>query len=480
MRLYVTEKPNAGKMLANFFAKKKNVTPEKEAYCIKVGDDVVAWARGHLLAQADPDYYFKDKGIETKADGKIAWAKIPLPIIPEQFVYVPTDSKDIDSQLNALKKLMLKADVIYNAADKDREGQLIFDELVDYFKITNKPIKRLWFSALNDKAFEDALANPMDNNDPLIKNMGVAALARGQADWIIGMNATRATSLAHGRADDGVFSVGRVQTPTLAIVVKRYLEIENFISVPFYTPVIEVNKTQLTWEKRLVENQLGIVGGRILDKELAVTTVNRINQGLQGEVIECQGVQKEKTPPLPYSLPVIQAELSKKLGLPVNQIESVCQSLYEKGMITYIGTGCQYLPESMLSEARGVLTGIIQSNKFPQFNQIIKGANLSIKSPCWNDKKVNGDGSNEAIGASHHGIIPTGSVIGELGITEKAVYEAIVRRYVAQFYPNYIYYSVSLKCQFDQDVFSANETAPMSYGWHEVINEEEDNAETQS
>lgn len=476
MRLYVAEKPKVGRSLAAYLAKKSGAQINKAQRYIEVGDDIVTWARGHLLAHAEPDFYYANSTYKKGKNGKILWSEIPLPIIPLKFAYLPNNdsqSDDAEKQLMEIGRLMKEADEIYNAADKDREGQLIFDEIVDFFNIKSKPIKRLWFSALDDKSFDTAFGNVMDNNHPKVRNMGVAALARGQADWIIGMNATRAMSLAHGQKDDGAFSIGRVQTPTLAIVVKRQMEIDEFISVPFYTPTVEIKKgLVLEWEKSVSDTPVGIANGRILDRLVAEKIVIDINNGLVGEIIQADGKKKEKAPPLPYSLPVIQSELSKKMDLGVDQVEKICQSLYERGMVTYSGTNCQYLPESMWHDASNVLRSMAQNGVSTSIANMIKQADTAIQSACWDDVKVNGgEAGGESLGASHHAIIPTGKITGDLSPDEKTVFEAICKRYIAQFYPNYTYYSVNLKCRFGDHVFFARETAPLAMGWREVIDD---------
>lgn len=471
MRLFVTEKPDVGRELARYLSAKFGGELNRSAMSIKVGKDVVTWAMGHMLAQMPPDYYLP-KTLPRNQKGVVPWKSAPLPIIPKPFVYEPPagDDKRKAAQLNEIGRLMKAADEIYNASDRDREGQLIFDEILDYFKITKKPVRRLMFSALDTKSFDHAFENVADNFAPAIKNIGLAAMARGQADWLIGMNGTRAVTLSHKAGDVGVMSVGRVMTPTMSIVVRRHKEIASFRSKTFWTPVVDLGDgAVLTWSKSLAdEGNPAIDGdGRIIDRSFAQAIVDEIERGLKGTITDSKSVEREKEPPLPFSLPSIQSELSKRYGLSVNEVTKACQSLYEKKMQTYVGTDCRYLPESMHGEARQVLTGL--GGAVSGLSAPIRGADVSIKYGCWDDGKVTGEGA-----AAHHAIIPTGNKGVIESEAEKLVYEAVCRRYVAQFHQPYRYLSLSLVAQFGKNEFKATASMPLSMGWRDVENDTED------
>jgi DNA topoisomerase-3 len=473
-RFFFTEKPDAGRELAAYLGKKARTEPQKAANgkSIIIGNDVVSWGIGHLLGLADSDHYFAGRGLPVGKNGKIPWKNVPLPIIPTKFVMIPLEDDEPRrgggrrGQLDEIGKLMMQANEIWNAGDPDREGQLIFDELRDYFEI-KKPIKRIIFSALNDDAFDKAFANVCDNSSPKIANAGFAAYARSISDWLIGINATRAMTLSHSSFGDGTMNLGRVFTPVVAIVARRKKEIDNFVAEPIYTPVIKMpDGTVLTWNKRVGDpDQPGMKDGKIVSQSLAQQIVDNINRGLAGEIIESKSVEKHEQPPLPFSLPSIQAELSKKFGLQVEQITKACQSLYDKKMQTYVGTDCRYLPESMHSEAIQVLDGL--RGKFSSF---VGKANPSIKYACWDDSKMDGDGGI----AAHHAIIPTGLVGKTEGDVEKLVYDAVCRRYLAQFHPEHKYLSLSIVSMFGQDEFKANATVTISPGWKLVENDNDD------
>lgn len=467
--MFVAEKPDVARELAGYLSKKCGKPAKRGERYIEVGDDAVTWARGHLLEQAQPDEYFKHiaRTGQNSKNGKLYWSAAPIPILPDPFIYLPSvEDRDRAAQLKEIGRLMKKADTIFNAADLDREGQLIFDEIIDYFKIA-KPTKRLLFSALDDASFDRAFSAPAENSDPGVRNKGLAAKARGQADWLIGMNGTRAMTLAHGNKEAGVMNVGRVMVPTLSIVVRRHLEIANFKPRAFYTPVVELpDGTVLTWKKRRDGGDMAGIDteGRIVDRAVAEAIADAVNAGLQGNIIEAKAVEKSIEPPLPFSLPSIQSELSRKHGLPVDEITKACQRLYEKKMQTYVGTDCRFLPESMHGEARTVLAGLRG-----QFGQAINGTDLARKYKCWDDKKMTGDGA-----AAHHAIVPTGNAGAIESEAERIVYDAVCKRYIAQFHPEYRYKSITLQASFGADDFSAGARVPISMGWKTVEGDTDD------
>lgn len=458
--LIVAEKPDVAREIASYLSGKQGVNVIKSSNHLSVGDTAITWARGHLMELASVDDYYPDIA-RTQANSKngvLYWNHVPLPILPQSYLYKPAQDDGKIGQLKKVGELMKAAKQIYNAADRDREGQLIFDEIIEHFKIKGKPVKRLIFSSLNESALDQAFKNIADNDLPVYRNAGLAAKLRSQSDWLIGMNGTRALTLAH--AEKGVANVGRVMTPTMSVVVRRHLEIQSFKSIPFYVPMIKMpDGTVLEWRKRVTDDLFGIDSeGRIIDKGVAQKIVDAINANNAGEITEAKSVERREEPPLPYSLPVIQSELSKRYGLSVDEITKACQSLYEKKMQSYLGTDCRYLPEAMHTEAAQVLAGLrgVMSKN-------VDGANTKIKYGCWNDKKLTGDD-----GAAHHGIIPTGVVKSCDSEAERLVYQAVCSRYVAQFYPEHRYNSITLKAQFGQDEFGATANVVVANGWKDV------------
>ncbi|EAA8438211.1 DNA topoisomerase III, partial [Salmonella enterica] len=222
MRVFIAEKPSVAKAIAEILG----ATNKKDGY-IECGSDYVTWCFGHMFEQAEPDEYTPDN-VPRNESGKKIWREDELPIIPEKWIINPRE--DAEKQLKTIRHLVERADTIVNAGDPDREGQLLVDEILDDMGCT-KPVLRYWCNA-NDTVSVTRALKGLENNDKYV-NFGRAALARGRADWLVGMNLSRGFTLSAARGGSRVLlTVGRVQTPTLALVVARDLEIENFKPIP--------------------------------------------------------------------------------------------------------------------------------------------------------------------------------------------------------------------------------------------------------
>lgn len=458
MDLYIVEKPSVGRELASFLAKKRGVKESKGDGCIMVGGDFVTWCRGHLKELAEFDHYMRPLAPAGAVfpDGRVSWSKTigMLPFFPQRYEYIPS-VKDSDkrAQLKVVEDLIRKADVVYHAGDRDREGQAIVDNILEGMPLAGKKIQRLAFSATDDKSFESALHSCESNEQPKFKNVGLAARARAIADMSIGLNLTRILSVMY--STDGVMTAGRVQTPLLGIVVERQWLIDNFKPRDFYVPIVVLpDGTELEWSSRAGERGDGFdEDGRIIDQEVAKRIVDQINAGLQGRINDASSKEVRKAPPLPYALPDIQSEMSARHGISVKDTTAACQSLYEKKMQTYIGTDCRYLPESMHAAA-----GEILSKMHGRFKSAVEGAKLDIKYKCWDDSKV----------AAHHAIIPTGEAGTFANEVEEKVYRAVSSRYLAQFHPESVTLKTRLSASFGQDVFTATRSDVISPGWMAV------------
>lgn len=460
MDLYITEKPDVGRNLADFLARKNNKTAKREdGYITIPGVAKVTWARGHLLELAEFDHYLRPmvKPEALTSDGKVKWhATIDmLPFFPDHYEMIPS-VKDADKrkQLNLIKSLIEEAETIYHSADKDREGQAIIDNILDYFDVRGKKIMRLTFSALDDASLELAFANIERNDQPKFKGMGTAARARAIADMSLGLNLTRILSVLH--SPDGVMTAGRVQTPLLGIIVERQWAIDNFKPKDFFIPVVTLpDGTKLKWKKRSGDMGYGFDDeGRIVDKNLAQEIVDRINAGLQGRIDKATSKEIKEAPPLPYSLPALQTEMGIRYGLSVDDTTAACQGLYEKKMQSYIGTDCRYLPESMHAAAREILAKMRSAG----FAKMVEGADTSIKYKCWDDSKV----------TAHHAIIPTGENGSFSNKAEELVYKAVSARYLAQFHPESVYLETRLEVSFGQDLFTSVQKDMISPGWRAI------------
>lgn len=440
MRLFIAEKPSLGRAIAQYLPVKgvsHGGGQGRGATHIVAGDDVISWCFGHLLEMAEPDNY--------NAAYK-RWSFNTLPILPTDWRLLPRESAK--AQIHAIKLLLAKCDTVIHAGDPDREGQLLVDELLDHLGNT-KPVQRIWLSALDESNVRKALANLKDNTD--FANLKASAEARQRGDWLVGMNLTRAYTLAGQRGGyQGVLSIGRVQTPTLALVVNRDLSIENFKPRDFYAVVARVAAASGEFLARWKPSEDVPVdeSGRVIDQRIAEQVATN-TKGKTGTVVSFVAAKKKQAAPLPFSLSTLQATANKKLGLGAQEVVDIAQSLYESKLTTYPRTDCNYLPESQLADAAKILASLPT-----EYDEYVKQADSSLKSSAWNDKKI----------TAHHAIIPTGHRANISG-KHKQVFDLIVRAYLAQFFPAYAYCETNIILDIHGEAFVASGKVPLAPGW---------------
>lgn len=459
-RLFIAEKPSLGRAIADALPK-----PHKkdQGFIRCANGDIVTWCIGHLLEQVEPDAY--DERFKK-------WNMLDLPIIPAQWQLRPR--KTSSKQLTVIRKLLKDATQIIHAGDPDREGQLLVDEVIDYCKVSQTKkdqALRLLISDLNLPAVQRAL-NQMRSNRDFIP-LSVSALARSRADWLYGMNMSRAYTLLGQKAGyQGVLSVGRVQTPVLGLVVRRDEEIENFIPRDYFTldaliPYLDGQAAfdiRARWKPSEACLPWQDEDGRILNRKLVENVANRI-AGQPAKVIESEQKQTKQAPPLPYSLSALQIDAAKRFSMSAQQVLDTCQSLYEKHkLITYPRSDCRYLPLEHYAQASSVTQAI--ANNAKDLTTAVNGANLSLKSKAWNDKKVE----------AHHAIIPTPkqASVNALSSYEMNVYQLIARQYLMQFYPAAIYAEAKLVFDIAGGIFIAKGRQLISTGWKILLGKVEE------
>lgn len=442
MRLFLCEKPAQGRDIAKVLG-----CHEKLDGALRGNGAVVTWAIGHLLSQADPEHY--DEALKT-------WSFDSLPIIPDTWkMVVPADKK---KQFTVIKKLLSTASEVVIATDADREGEVIAREILDYVGYTGF-VSRLWLSALDEASIRKGLENLRPGGEQ--ESLYWAGLGRGQADWLIGMNLTRLCSLI-GREVGyrGVLSVGRVQTPTLRLVVERDFAIANFVSKPFYDVVADAG-FKARWQ---VPESIGDESGRCLSQEVANQVVSQC-QGQSAQVVVFETKRKKVKHPALFFLGTLQTTMSSRHGYTAQQVLDTAQALYEKHKLTtYPRTDCAYLPVSQQNEVSQVIGALSSS---PELTSICHGADITIKSTCWNDKKV--------AESSHHAIIPTAKApnLTELSERERNIYLAIVQRYIAQFYPHAEDDATVIELQCGTHRFKTTGKVERVKGWRVVTKGEE-------
>ncbi|TGN39808.1 DNA topoisomerase III [Marinobacter confluentis] len=454
MRLYIAEKPSLGRAIAAALP-----TPHQKGQgWIRCGQGAdactVSWCIGHLLEPAEPAQY--DPRWKK-------WRREDLPLLPGRWEVAPKPS--VAQQLNTLQSLMRKAELIIHAGDPDREGQLLVDEVIRYARVTC-PVERILINDLTPSAVARAIAAPQDNRR--FRRLSHSALARQRADWLYGINLTRFYTLSwQQQGEQGVFSVGRVQTPVLGLVVTRDKTIEHFEPKPFYRVEALCHGTEETgqtepftarWVPTDADQDHLDEEGRLLNRDLADQIATAV-QGRPGRITEARFRDRKEPAPLPLSLSALQIEAGRLFRMGAKDVLDVAQNLYERHqLITYPRSDCRYLPEGHYEQRNTVVQAI--GKVAPDLEQACASADLSRRSSAWNDKKVD----------AHHAIIPTarqrGS--GRLSEAEQRIYDLISRFYLMQFAADAIHREGRLALKIGEYDFRATETAIAEPGWKQL------------
>lgn len=442
MILYLCEKPSQARDIAKILGVNR-----KTEHCLEGNGIAVTWCYGHLLETVPPEAY----------DARFkSWRLSDLPIIPDAWQVVPVTKAK--AQLTAIKHLLKKTKEVVIATDADREGELIGREVLDFCKYKGE-IKRLWLSALDDASIKKALNDirPGENT----KALYAAGLGRQRADWLVGMNLTRAATCAFSKERGKVLSVGRVQTPTLNLIVKRDETIANFKPVDYF--VLQVSflaHDQAFWTKWETPDDLLDGNGYCTNKKCVEEVAEKI-KGQTGRVLEYEDKPAKQAAPLCLSLSSLQKLASSKFGFSAKKTLEIAQSLYETHKATsYPRTDCGYLPNSQFKEAP-VIMGLLKKVQ-PDWVSLIEACDLKFKSPTWNDSKV----------TAHHGIIPTqqANIKWErLSLDENKLYDLIVRHYIAQFLGDYRYRSRKVTIACCEERFVARSNTPVHLGWKKAL-----------
>lgn len=454
MRLFIAEKPSVAKAIV------------AELGCVTRGDgfitckdgSVVTWCFGHLLEQAEPDAYLPDDVPRTKKGSKV-WRFEDLPIYPKNWKLLPKNDKGVKKQLATIGKLLKKASLVVHAGDPDREGQLLVDEVLEHFRYTGR-VQRFWVSAQDSASIRKGLTNLRDNET--FDGMRLAALGRSRADWLLGMNLSRAYTLARqAQGKKELIAVGRVQTSTLALVAKRDVAIRDFKPVPYFVIKARLGGGKpftAVWEPE--ESQAGIdEQKRLVDRCIAAALQQRLKAVGQATVVRCSRTPKKIAQPKAFSLADIQLGASNQFGFSAEKTLNLCQSLYETHKATsYPRTDCSFLPESQYADAKNVLAAIAKT--MPPLAGLVAKCDCSIQSPTWNDKKI----------TAHHGIIPTQQAAdgSKFSDDERKIYRLIAERYLSNFLPAHEYLACSIELRIATERLSAKGRLVTKPGWKVV------------
>ena len=447
MRLFLCEKPSQGKDIGRILG-----ATQRGEGCLNGSGVTVTWCIGHLVEAAAPEVY--DAALKR-------WSLEQLPIIPQQWrVEVKPQTA---TQFKVVKTLLAKATHLVIATDADREGELIAREIIDLCGYRG-PIARLWLSALNDASIRTALAKLRPSAETL--PMYYSALARSRADWLVGMNLSRLfTVLGRQAGYDGVLSVGRVQTPTLKLVVDRDREIAAFVSVPYWAIDVSLSAGGQTFTAQWVAPDASTDdAGRCLRQPVAQQAAQQIRAAGSAQVVSVETERVREGPPLLFDLGTLQEVCSKQLGLDVQETLEIAQALYETHKATtYPRSDSGYLPESMFAEVPTVLDSLLKTD--PTLAPIMGQLDRAQRSRAWNDSKV----------TAHHGIIPTlePANLSAMSEKERALYRLIRAHYLAQFLPHHEFDRTVADLSCGQQKLVATGKQVVARGWRLVLAESE-------
>ena len=447
MRLFLCEKPSQGKDIGRILG-----ATQRGEGCLNGSGVTVTWCIGHLVEAAAPEVY--DAALKR-------WSLEQLPIIPQQW-RVEVKPKTA-TQFKVVKALLAKATHLVIATDADREGEMIAREIIDLCGYRG-PIQRLWLSALNDASIRTALAKLRPSAETL--PMYYSALARSRADWLVGMNLSRLfTVLGRQAGYDGVLSVGRVQTPTLKLVVDRDREIAAFVSVPYWAIDVSLSAGGQTFTAQWVAPDASTDdAGRCLQQPVAQQAAQQIRAAGSAQVLSVETERVREGPPLLFDLGTLQEVCSKQLGLDVQETLEIAQALYETHKATtYPRSDSGYLPESMFAEVPTVLDSLLKTD--PTLAPIMGQLDRTQRSRAWNDGKV----------TAHHGIIPTlePANLSAMSEKEQAVYRLIRAHYLAQFLPHHEFDRTVADLSCGQQKLVATGKQVVVKGWLLVLAEPE-------
>ncbi len=424
MKVVLAEKPSVARELASFLG----ASARHEGYYEGQGYQVT-WALGHLVTLKEPQDY--DPALKH-------WSLATLPFVPEEFGLKPIDEARTRQQLAVVRRLFRSANELICATDAGREGELIFRYVQELLGCTSKTARRLWLSSLTETAIRDAFRRlrPLSDYDALY----AAARCRSEADWVVGLNATRYYTVSH-RASGILWSVGRVQTPVLAMIVRRDDEIRSFKPEPF-------------WEllTRYREVTFKFAGDRFAKEEDAQTVLQRV----LGQPFTILGVERKPErvqPPQLYDLTELQRDMNRRYGMSADATLKAAQSLYENKLISYPRTDSRYLGNDLKSQIPGILADLKPLKP-------VEIGKLDLKALAFTGRII-----NNAKVSDHHAIIPTGKQPGDLAPGAQKVFDAVVTRLIAVFYPVCVKEVTTVSATSNAVPFRARGVRVVDPGW---------------
>ena len=425
MIVCIAEKPSVAKDIARILG----ATTSHNGYMEGNGFQVT-WTFGHLCTLKEPNDY---------TENWKHWSLSALPMIPPRFGIKLIDDDGIKRQFSVIERLMQAADCIVNCGDAGQEGELIQRWVMQKAQ-AKCPVKRLWISSMTDEAIREGFNSLKDQSE--YQPLYVAGLSRAIGDWLLGMNATRLYTLKYGQ-NRQVLSIGRVQTPTLALIVNRQKEIDSFVPEPYWVLSTIYRDTLFTATKgKFTTKEEGEQAfATIADKPFEVTGVSKKNGN--------------ETPPRLFDLTSLQVECNRKFSYSAETTLNLIQSLYERKLTTYPRVDTQFLSDDIYPKCAGILTGM---RGYEQYIQPLAGKKLPKSKRVFDTSKV----------TDHHAIIPTGVPASALSDMERNVYDLIARRFIAVFYPDCKFSTTTVLGKVEDVEFKVSGKEILEPGWRTI------------
>ncbi len=451
--LVIAEKPSVGRDLARVLPgpfKKQAGSGEKTERWLEGPDHLITWAVGHLVQLAEPDEY--DEKFKK-------WRMADLPIVPSKFKLIVRDERS-QKQMSAVKSLLKRDDIslVINACDAGREGELIFKYLVEKAGAQKLPVQRLWLSSMTKDAITDAFAHLRDGAE--MKSLEDAARSRSEADWLVGMNATRAATIRLRSSFDGAVSLGRVQTPTLAILTRREEEIRAFKPEPYWLvdALFEASGPR-SYEGRYHNGSQPRIGS----EEEAAEIVAAVRDG-RGVITKLEKTKRTEKPPLLYDLTSLQREANTRFGFSARRTLAAAQRCYEEHKaLTYPRTNSRFLTSDMIPELKPTAAHVGHRDEYAKAAAYVGSLDILPVDRVVNNEKV-GD---------HHAIIPTNSehVLDKMSDDDRRIYDMVARRFLAVFHPDAEFENTRIETTVADHVFRTRGKVLIVPGWRGVYGE---------
>ena len=447
MKVIIAEKPSVARQIASIVG----ATIRQEGY-LEGNGFTVTWAFGHLVGLAMPEVY-----------GFKGFHKENLPILPEVFRLEPRSTKSgkeyipdpkVMKQLKVIKELFEQAERIIVATDAGREGELIFRYIYQYLDC-NKPFDRLWINSLTDQAIREGLRNIRPGKE--YDNLYLSARARSEADWIVGINASQALAIAAGR---GVWSLGRVQTPTLALVCQRYLENRDFTAQTFYRLKLHTAKDATAFSALSVDKYASQVE--------ATQHRQAVLESAEVRIVKVESRETTENVPLLYDLTSLQRDANRRHGFPAEKTLSIAQDLYEAKLITYPRTGSRYIPEDLFAQVPALLNSL---HLHPEFGRYaLELAEIPLNRHSVNNDKV----------TDHHALLITGNVPSKLSAEQSKIYDMIAGRMLEAFSEECVKELTSVRIECAGHLFEVRATTIQQAGWRRIWHETEETTDEEA